>query len=187
MKEPYEKCPVLETQSFLLRLVSEEDAEDLLVCYSDPKSQAIFDSENCTSDFRYKTVEEMTECIRFWLSEYRQKMYVRFSIVDKTIRKPIGTLEMFNAKGFLLDYDGGILRIDLASQYETSDYLSELLQLANIRFYELFGAEMIVAKGRPAEKNRVYALIAAGYKPYTWPSPDREHYYSRARGAGGEG
>jgi ribosomal-protein-alanine N-acetyltransferase len=179
MKEPYEICPVLETDSFILRLVSEDDAEDLLVCYSDPKSRKIFDSENCISNFRYTTVEEMTECLRFWLREYHQKMYVRFSVIDKKTQKPIGTVEMFNAKGFLNDYSGGILRIDLASKYETTDSIAELLQLAYDRFYELFGTEIIVAKGRPAEENRVHALIAAGYKPYDWPSPDREHYYIR--------
>lgn len=181
MKEPYEICPVLETDSFMLRLVSEEDAEDLLVCYSDPKSQEIFDSENCISNLHYTTVDEMTHCIRFWLSEYHRKMYVRFSIVDKKSQKPVGTVEMFNAKGFLSEYDGGILRIDIASQYESTNYLSELLLLANNRFYELFGTEMIVSKGRPAGNNRVRALIASGYKPYDWPSPDREHYYSRVK------
>ena len=179
MKEPYEKCPVLETQSFILRLVSEDDAHDLLACYSDPKSQEIFNSENCASDFCYNTVDEMRACIRFWLKEYNQKMYVRFSVIDKKIQKPIGTIEMFNAEGFFNDYDGGILRIDLASKYETSDCISEILNLANQRFYSLFGADMIVTKGSPKEENRVHGLLAAGYQSYNWKSPGKNFYYSR--------
>lgn len=45
----YNSCPVLRTQSFTLRLVSEDDAADLLSCYSDPQSREVFDCENCTS------------------------------------------------------------------------------------------------------------------------------------------
>jgi [ribosomal protein S5]-alanine N-acetyltransferase len=181
MLSPYETCPILETDHFLLRLVSEEDAEDLLVCYSDTKSQAVFDSENFISNLFYTTVDEMTNCIRFWLQEYGQKMYVRFAVVDKDIQKPIGTVEMFNAKGHLNDYGNGILRIDLASRYESTEYISELLQLANDHFYELFGVDLIVIKGRPAEKERVHALTSNGYSPYRWDNPDRKHYYSRAK------
>jgi hypothetical protein len=181
LKEPYEICPIFETDSFILRLISEEDAEDLLSCYSDPQSQAIFDSENCVSNLFYMTVDEMTDCIRFWLKEYYGKMYVRFAIVDKKIQKPIGTVEMFNAKGHLHDYDNGILRIDLASRYESLDYIYELLRLANDRFYELFDVDMIVVKGRPAEKERVQALINAGYSQYNWDNPSRNHYFSRSK------
>ena len=179
MNNIFEECPTFETTSFILRLVSEDDAQDLLICYSDPKSQAVFDSENLSSNLHYKTIEEMTKCIQFWLREYHQKMYVRFAVISKENQKPIGTVEMFNAKGHLLDYDKGILRIDLASAYETSYYLSEILDLANHRFYELFGTDMIVLKGRPTETNRIDALIAAGYEPYDWHNPDRKHYYSR--------
>ena len=181
MKEPYENCPILETESFILRLVSEDDALDLLDCYSDPKSQKIFNSENCANDFCYNTVDEMRACIRFWLKEYSQKMYVRFSVIDKEIQKPIGTVEMFSTEGFFNDYDGGILRIDLASKYETSIYISEILGLANNSFYSLFGADMIVTKGSPTEENRVHALLSAGYQPYDRKSPRKDFYYSRIR------
>ena len=91
MSDIYDICPVLETDSFTLRLVTEADAADLLACYSDPLSQAVFDFENCTSDFCYTTMEEMTACIRFWLREYAQRMYVRFAIVDKRTQKAIVT------------------------------------------------------------------------------------------------
>ena len=179
--DPYIKCPVLETGSFILRLVKEDDIEDLLVCYSDPKSQAIFDSENLKSNLHYKKIEEMAECVRFWITEYNQRVYVRFAVVDKKIQKPIGTVEMFNAKGFLHDYDGGILRIDLASTYETEEYLSELLQIADNDFYHLFGAEMFITKGRPMESSRINALASVGYKPYDSQSKNREHYFYKKK------
>lgn len=35
LSKPYQKCPVYETPSFLLRLVQLDDAQDLPACYSD--------------------------------------------------------------------------------------------------------------------------------------------------------
>jgi len=166
---------VYKTEHFTLRLVSEDDIEDLLVCYSDSKSQSIFDSQNFAKNLHCNTVEEMAWYVRFWLEEYRNKMYVRFAIVDNKTKKAIGTVEMFNTKGFLHGRDGGILRIDLASPYETVEYLSELLQLANDNFFELFGAKVIITKGRPGEAARLAALSSAGYRPYNCEA--REHYY----------
>ena len=156
----YDVCPVLETDSFILRLVAEADAADLLACYADPKAQAVFDFENCTSDFCYTTMEEMTACIRFWLQEYAQRMYVRFAVVDKQTQKAIGTIEMFDSSNLLRDYNGGVLRLDLASPYETAAYLAELFRLVDAAFYTLFGVDFIVTKGKPIAGVRVNALIA---------------------------
>jgi probable phosphoglycerate mutase len=175
----YKCCPILQTEHFLLRLVRESDAEDLLGCYSDPKSQPIFDYENCISDFCYTTAEEMTDCIRFWLKEYLERRFIRFAVVDRKSGKAIGTIEMFSDPSLLPDTTGGVLRIDLASQFETEECLAELLQLANDRFYGLFGAEMIVTKGKPTAQTRITSLLNNGYIPYDWASPDREYYYSR--------
>lgn len=49
--DPYDVCPVYESKQFILRQVSPCDAADLLLCYSNPETQAIFNSDNCTSDF----------------------------------------------------------------------------------------------------------------------------------------
>ena len=178
----YDICPVLETDGFILRLVAEADAADLLLCYADPEAQAVFDFENCTSDFCYTTIEEMTDCIRFWLREYAQRMYVRFAVVDKQTQKAIGTVEMFGDSSLLRDHNGGVLRIDLASPYETAAHLAELLRLADDKFYTFFDVEFIVTKGKPIAVARVNALKAAGYAPYDWNDPDRAHYYGKARG-----
>jgi [ribosomal protein S5]-alanine N-acetyltransferase len=181
MIDIFQDCPVLQTEHFLLRLIQESDAVDLLECYSDPMAHRFFNADHCTNNFRYETVGDMAVCIRFWLDEYKKKSFVRFAVVDKQTGRAIGTVEMFSTPDFLPEGDGGVLRIDLASRFETAELLSELLRLANERFYALFGADMIVIKGRPAEKNRVSALIVAGYAPYDWKIPDREHYYIRRK------
>lgn len=173
--DPYEKCPIFETEHFILRLVSESDIEDLLVCYSDPKTQAILDTQNFVKNLHCGTLEKMAWYVNFWLEEYRNKMYVRFAVIDKKSLNAAGTVEMFSAKDFFQDRDGGILRVDLASAYETPEYLTELLHLAQDNFFELFGAEMIITKGRPGEGARLAALSSAGWKPYACET--RENYF----------
>ena len=84
MKNIYKQCPTYETESFFLRLVKLDDAEDLLCCYSDRANVKKFNDDFCTSDFYYTTVEEMENCIRFWLEEYQKQYYVRFSVIPKS-------------------------------------------------------------------------------------------------------
>jgi len=91
MNNPYEKCPAFETPHFTLRLVSEADAEDLLVCYADPKAQELFNIDNFSHICNFYTAEAMAECIGFWLTAYAQKAFVRFSIMDKSTHKAVGT------------------------------------------------------------------------------------------------
>ncbi len=99
---PYQEYPVYETKNFIFRLIKESDAEDLLECYSDPESEKIFNSDNCLNKFIFKTSEEVSECIRFWLKEYEKQYYVRFSIVEKRKNKSIGTIEIFVKKKHMI-------------------------------------------------------------------------------------
>lgn len=69
MKNVYEQCPIYKTDSFILRLVELEDAKDLLACYSDRDVISKCNADYCTSDFYYTTIEQMEDCIRFWLEE----------------------------------------------------------------------------------------------------------------------
>ncbi len=50
MVNPYEKCPVYESEKYLLRLVEASDAPDLLSVYSDEKAVPFFNSDNCHGD-----------------------------------------------------------------------------------------------------------------------------------------
>jgi [ribosomal protein S5]-alanine N-acetyltransferase len=178
MLEPYEKCPEFETEHFALRLVRIEDAEDLLRCYSDPKSQEILNADQAVRDFRHQSLEEMKEWICFWLREYEQQMYVRFTITDKSIDGAVGTIEMFDATKHLAGCDAlGVLRLDLASQYEQQPYIKELLELCIATFYRLFDVKLIVILAIPAVKERISALRALGFEPFDWPNAEREHYW----------
>ena len=78
----YEICPQFASDRYLLRQTSMADREDLLKVYSDRKAVPIFNSDNCTGDFYMTTPEDMANCIDFWLREYGQRYYVRWSIID---------------------------------------------------------------------------------------------------------
>lgn len=137
MKNVYEQCPIYETESFFLRLVKLEDAEDLLACYSDKDNVSKFNNDFCTSDFYYSTVSEIEDCIKFWLEEYQNQYYVRFSVINKADRKAIGTVEIFGG-------EAGVLRIDLSSKNNTEESFGEILKLTieQINWIEEIKAEL---------------------------------------------
>ena len=171
MKNPYEKCPVYETEHFLIRLIQLEDAENLVKCYSDSKSQEIFNADNCAGDFCINTAEGMTVCINAWLQAYEQEEYIRFAIVDKSFDKAIGTIEMFGG-------DTGVLRIDIASVYEKSSYLEEIIEVCVKNFYDLFSVKIIATKAIPKAQARIEALLKSGFSLSDFK--ERKHYYLRA-------
>ncbi len=135
----YENCPTYETESFILRLVKIEDAEALLKCYSDKETVSKLNADNCTSDFYYQTKEEMEQYIRYWLEEYKNQYYVRFAVVPKIEKQAVGTVEIFGGKD-------GVLRIDLAKEYECKDSILEIAELAINTFSKDLGIGSIKIK-----------------------------------------
>ena len=154
---PYEQCPIYESEHFLLRLVALEDAADLLPCYAEPSASVEASSEHCAYGYGSRTLEELQDFIRSWLEEYRARHFVRFAIVAKKSAKAIGTIEIFSMTKKL-----GVLRIDLPASYETCEIVTELLRIADL-FFEDFACKRIVTKFFPAAEE---ALHACGYAPY---------------------
>jgi hypothetical protein len=172
--DPYDVCPVYDSKQFILQLVSQDDAENLLLCYSNPEAQAIFNSDNCTSDFCFSSLDEMKGCIDVWLDAYKTKQYVRLSIIHKQNMKAIGTVEIFSSE----KHQGlGVLRIDIHPCYENQKYLNDLLSIADYFFYD-FGCCRIVTKAISEATERVLALTNHGYTYYTVNSEwERKDYY----------
>ena len=161
---PYQQCPVFQSDHFQLRLIRSEDVQDLLSCYADPLAAPLFNSDNCTSDFIYHTLEEMQECVGFWLECYTLGAFIRFSIIDLSTQKAVGTIECF-AKPEPFEKLGkvAVLRVDLASAYENTAMLSELMQLIDDHFYECFAVDTIVTKAVQLAQARVSVLSDLGY------------------------
>lgn len=164
-QNPYEKCPIYETNSFILRLVQESDAEDLLECYSDCISTKFFNSDNCTSNFIYHSLDEMNNCIQFWIQSYENQCFIRFSIIDKKINKAIGTIEFFAKEDTFENFGKvGVLRIDFVSKYELDTLITEILNVTKDNFYKVFKVNHIITKAIPEAEQRVMALRGSGYK-----------------------
>lgn len=139
MESIYKNCPQYKSKSFMLRLVNIDDAEALLKCYSDKTAVEKINDDNCLSSFYFTELTQMQDCINFWLDEYSQEFYVRFSIILKQLNTPIGTVEISGG-------EFGILRIDIATEYETEEYLEGILKIAIFDFVPDFGIENIEIK-----------------------------------------
>lgn len=159
----YETCPTAESERFFLRLVTEQDCEDLLKVYSDAAAAALFNSDNCNGDdFHYTTIDRMMQAIQFWIWSYDNGWFVRWSIVDKAADCVIGTIELCGT-------ERGILRVDLGSDYETEEIVSQLLSLIIPPAYDWLGAGSIITKARPIAAARIGALTEAGFVPMDEP------------------
>lgn len=156
----YDEHPIFASDHFLLRLVKLDDAGDLLLCYSDQAAVRLMNSDNCTSDFFYTSMDEMEDCIRGWMDGYQRRIIVRLSIIDRQGSKAIGTIEMHGKTR-----NTGVLRLDLRSAYETQNNILELLRLSIPAFYEALDVRRILIKSIPAALERITALRAYGFTP----------------------
>ncbi|MBE5963166.1 MAG: GNAT family N-acetyltransferase [Lachnospiraceae bacterium] len=165
MADVYEKCSVIENECWELRLVTEEDAKDLVKVYRDKNALPFFNSDNCHGDnFYYRTEEQMHDVIKGWLWEYARKGFVRFAIIEKRSGEAIGTVELFNRVSEDSFNGYGILRLDVRSDYEREDVLSPILSLITEPAYTLFSCTMIATKAAIYAVERVEALKKAGFE-----------------------
>jgi len=178
--DPYARCPEFETEHMKFRQVREEDAEELLHAFYGDLSEWMFYGQEMTNRIfasRHATVDEMRRCISVWLDEYRNKYYIRFSVIDKTTKKAIGTIEVFNNAG---SKDDSYLHIDLSAPYETQQFISELLALADKELFKIFNIKNLLIQAVPAAKERIAALQTYGYRPYECKAGGIHYYMKRS-------
>lgn len=164
MINPYKNCPIFESENYLLRLTAPPDAPDLFLVYSDKKAVPYFNSDNCFGDFYCELPEYVENMIKFWLMEYKEKRFVRWSIIDKNINRSIGTIELFNRKADDYFNNCGLLRLDLRSDYECEENIFEILSLITQPAFELFNCEMIATKIPPFAVERKNAAERLNFK-----------------------
>ncbi len=164
MQNVYEYCPSFESDKFLLRLISSTDTADLLKVYSDPLAVPFFNSDNCNGDdFCYKTLERMKQAVDFWIFSYKEKYFVRWTIIDKETMEAIGTIELFHREADEHFYECGLLRLDLRSDYETADFIAKIISLIKEATYDLFYCNIIATKAVPQATERIKALRELGF------------------------
>lgn len=164
MTNPYEACPEYENNHYQLRLVQKEDTADLLKVYSDEKAVPFFNSDNCGGDdFHYTTQSRMEQAIEYWLWEYDRQGFVRWAIISKASDEAIGTIELFNRKADDYFNNCGLLRLDLRSDYEQKESISEILSLILPSVFKLFQCQIIATKVPPFARERQAAMAHLGF------------------------
>jgi [ribosomal protein S5]-alanine N-acetyltransferase len=166
MKDIYEECPRYEKKLITLRQTNMEDAQELLKCYSDEKAVPFFNSDNCHGDdFHYATIERMKQATDFWDFSYKNKYFVRWTVILNHTKEKIGTIEMFHRIADDEFNHYGILRIDLQSDFETQPIIDEILEIVNENFYNAFDVKAILTKAIPDAAERITSLVKKGYQP----------------------
>lgn len=160
----YETCPQLTSENFILRQTCMEDSADLLKVYSDPAAWPVFNSDNCTGDFHMTKLEDVENCIRFWLNEYTLRYYIRWSIIDKATDSAIGTVELFKRTAQDFYNNVGLLRLDLRSDYETTESIHEIISILIPEAFNLFSCDRIVTKIPPCAQVRIRTLSEFGFR-----------------------
>ena len=129
MIDVYEFCPELENEKFVLRLIENNDCDDLLKVYSDKNAVPFFNGDNCNGDdFYYATKERMKQAVDFWIFSYRERYFVRWVISDKSKKEVIGTIELFHRDSVIDAFDNcGLLRLDLRSDFERTPIIADIL------------------------------------------------------------
>jgi len=165
-KDVYTYCPVFTGDVITLKQTTMEDAEELLKCYSDKAAVKFFNSDNCNGDdFYYTTIERMTQAINFWDFSYKNKYFVRWTIVLNDTNKKIGTIEMFHREADDEFNHYGMFRLDLQSKFEKENYIDDILEIVNENFFELFNVEYILTKAIPDAEDRIKALKKKAFSP----------------------
>lgn len=165
MPDIYDACPIFEDERYRIRLIAEDDAEDLHKVYSDKNALPFFNSDNCHGDNFYNpTVKGMAEAIKGWLYAYSIKDFVRLSIVDKAASKVIGTIELFHRSADDAFDNTGVLRIDLGSSYENKEIILNILNLIVEPAFELFECNTVITKAPIYAVERIDALTKYGFE-----------------------
>lgn len=162
----YEKCPIMENNEYIMRLVEEEDATELLRCYSCPTLSVKANSFNCNMGYDAYTVDKMREYIKGWRNSYFvEKSMVRWSVVDKRNCKAIGSVELFSRRRTDFFDRCGILRYDLEDNYETANLIEATLRLFIWNAFDWFDCQAIVTKVDLRALERIQALKKIGFYP----------------------
>lgn len=160
----YESRPVLENETFLLRLVSPEDCGDLLKVYSDKNALPFFNSDNCNGDnFYYDTKDKMAEALKFWDTSYQNGWFARLSIVDKAAERVIGTIELCLRVSEDEFNHMGILRVDVGSSFEKEEVLYDVMTLITPYVPEMLNCDGILTKVPIYAVERAKAMQRMGF------------------------
>ncbi len=177
---PFDECPIYETENFIFRLVNENDADDLFVVYTDPITLKHENRDGFSGEWNLKSADELKNV---WQKEYKNREFVRWSIINKEISRVIGTIEIapipWGKWFFGPEAPIGILRVDLLSSFEKQEYFTEIINMMATKLADDFEVTKIIMKSPPNQPNKVNALILNHFHPYTSEEFKYDDYYIR--------
>lgn len=161
-RNPFDKCPVYETNNLMFTKVKKEDAADLFECYSDPITMSRMNNDNCGGVWDMHNIDTVIKGIKGWKQEFDDRFYIRWSVNHKKISKIIGTIEIAPIPNTTRFWDGvcqtGILRIDIISSLESEAVFSEILKMVTDNFFTDFNIKNIIIKATQDDIQRILAL-----------------------------
>lgn len=164
---PFDECPVYETDNFIFTKIKPEDAEDLFEVYSDLTTRQHMNNDNCGGEWPCDSLEIMEQGIKSWEQEYQDKFYIRWTVTQKHTMKHIGTIELAPAPSVTRFFDGvcdtGILRVDIKSELETESVFTEIYSMTRNEMIEDFGIIKIITKGLGHDDQRIQGLNNSAY------------------------
>lgn len=159
---PFETCPVYETEKLIFTKIKLEDAIDLFEVYSDLVTRHHMNNDNCGGEWQCNTIEIIEQGIKSWEQEYLDKFYIRWTVTLKSINKAIGTIELAPVPNISRFFDGncntGILRVDIKSNFETEDIFTEIYSMVKNQMFSDFQIKKIITKCNVEEEQRVFGL-----------------------------
>ena len=181
---PYRQCPTYQNENYRMRFVKQEDANDLLKVYSEAKTVALCNCDNCEDNFYYTSKARMEEAINYWIMEYHREGFVRWSILDCTSSTVIGTMELFKRSADDAYDNMAVLRLDLLHKYEKQSCLREILMMILPHIKGLFQCTHVITKCVQEAENRRAVLLDLGFYPSKepligWDGTLYQDYYMR--------
>lgn len=160
---PYKHCPIYRNERYCLRLIEETDAEDLLPIYSDKKAAALCNSDNCEADFYYPDLQQMRRAVEYWLLEYRQEGFIRWTILDTASSTACGTMEVFKRTSNDVYNNMAVLRLDLSTSCENTSCIRMIMNLILPHIGHIFHCRHVITKCTKAASERLAALQELGF------------------------
>lgn len=102
----------------------------------------------------------MKQAVDFWVFSYKERYFVRWTIIDK---EAVGTIELFHRDEDQHFYECGLLRLDLRSDYENESQIADIIALIKEATYDLFYCNIIATKAVPEATERLKALQELGF------------------------
>jgi hypothetical protein len=159
------KRPTAENAKYKLRIVKQKDLSDLLNIYSNQENLEYINKDDSNGDnFYCESIDELNPKFNFWKFAYKNKWFIKLSIINKKEKKVIGLIELLYRKSYDSFNDAIILKLDLLLEKENEYIIKEILELLSEKILKNVKFKKIATKATPIMVERQKALLDLGYK-----------------------